>query len=135
VLPANGTLFRYGSTEEQALGSTGDWVNLSEDRYQTSQEVIERLCLLDMTAPGAKEWNTAGWRAMFVAKIAIPVWYGQAGPMAFDVFSGKRYRGPGDLSANMTRGGGGSQVLVHKSNFPGLFPSPPVSLPGSLSPH
>src|SRR5215471_18882213 len=90
LLAANGTLFRYGSTQDQALRSTRDWINLSEDCFRTSQEVIESLCLLDMTAPGAREWNTAGWRAMFVAKVAIPVWYGLAGPMAFDVFSGKR---------------------------------------------
>jgi len=123
ILPAAERLFRYGTTERQARGEPpadrppSDWINFSEDWLQTSQEVIEKLCLLDITAPGAKEWNQANWRAAFVARDAIPVWFGIAGPMLFDVFQGKRYRGFGDLQANTGHPGGGSQVLVPRSHL------------------
>jgi hypothetical protein len=136
IVPAGTLLYRYGTTRNQAADSHQDWVNLSLDRYETSDEAIQALCLLDVTAHDLGEptgtphplnpsatppagaggsWNVAAFRACFAVATAVPVWYGDASAMAFDLRLGKRYRGAGDMTPHMTRPGGGSQVLVNKS--------------------
>jgi hypothetical protein len=142
-------LYRYGSTPQQATSTSRPWVNFSEDRLDTS-EVIRSLALLDVTGadPGLRDpstgkplmpdhadptwtghgrggerplaWNVASWRATFRAAREFHAWVGLAAPMAFDLYTGKQYRGPGDQLPHIARPGGGSQVLVNRSNLPRL---------------
>ncbi len=76
----------------------------------------------EWTASGKtrRPWSVAAWRAELQAVHGLYAWVGAARPMAFDVFTGKRYRGPGDSTQHVTRPGGGSQVLVHRSSVPKL---------------
>ena len=148
LLPRGLKLYRYGSTRQQATSSRQDWVNFSEDCFRTSEEVIQNLCLLDFTgsdlgefdpkssaklpatqvAPGWKPsggktpepWNVAAWRGEFEVTQDVYAWVGLAGPMAFDIHTGKRYRGQGDSAPHVSRPGGGSQVLVDRLQMPNL---------------
>ena len=51
-------------------------------------------------------WNSAAWRATLITLEDVPVYFGVAGPMAFDLSSGKRYRGQGDQTAHRVYPGG-----------------------------
>lgn len=62
-------------------------------------------------------WNSAAWRATLIALEDVPVYFGIAGPMAFDLSTGKRYRGPGDQTVHRTYPGGASQILISGMNF------------------
>ncbi|MBA2669749.1 MAG: hypothetical protein H0U67_05200 [Gemmatimonadetes bacterium] len=144
LVPRGARLYRYGSTQQQVRSSTQEWINFSEDCLPTSEEVIQRLCLLDFTdsdlgerdplsgaaLPGRvvarggpsgpnppRPWNTAALRGAFRATDEVYAWAGLAGPMAFDVFTGKRYQGRGDQMPHISRPGGGSQVLVHRGQL------------------
>lgn len=64
---------------------------------------------------GATPWNSAAHRGAFDVVKQLYAWVGLAGPMAFDVFTGKRYLGKGDQAPHISRPGGGSQILVHRS--------------------
>lgn len=62
-------------------------------------------------------WNSAAWRATLIASEDVPVYFGVAGPMVFDLSTGKRYRGPGDQVAHRTYPGGASQILISGMEF------------------
>ncbi len=139
LVPKGTTLYRYGTTHQQVTGSRQAWINFSEDCLRTSDEVIQQLCLLDFTVanlepgtgPGPQPWNTASLRGRFQATQDLHVWAGAAGSMAFDVYTGLRYRGPGDQYAHIWRAGGGSQILVHRTHMDRIalisqVPLPPV---------
>ena len=148
LLPRGVLVYRYGSTQVQATSSIQPWVNFSEECFRTSEEVIQSLCLLDFTGSdlgefdpktggklvstpmgrGSKSpsgekpqpWNVAAWRGEFEVTREFYAWVGLAGPMAFDIHTGKRYRGPGDSVPHVSRPGGGSQVLVNRVQMPHL---------------
>lgn len=141
LLPRGLLVYRYGSTKAHATTSGQAWVNFSEDCFRTSEDVIQNLCLLDFTGsdlgefdpktgaklvstrldpeskpPSGKKpppWNVAAWRGEFEVTRDFYAWVGLAGPMAFDILTGKRYRGFGDSTPHVSRPGGGSQVLVN----------------------
>jgi hypothetical protein len=73
----------------------------------------------------AEIWNTAAWRATLIALDDVPVYVGIAGPMAFDLSTGKRYRGLGDQAAHRTYPGGASQILITGTNFDKFMFVPP----------
>jgi hypothetical protein len=62
-------------------------------------------------------WNSAAWRATLIALEDVPVYFGVAGPMAFDLSTGKRYRGPGDQTAHRAYPGGATQILISGMDF------------------
>jgi len=62
-------------------------------------------------------WNSAAWRATLIALEDVPVYFGVAGPMAFDLSTGKRYRGQGDQTAHRAYPGGASQILISGMSF------------------
>jgi len=62
-------------------------------------------------------WNSAAWRATLIALEDVPVYFGVAGPMAFDLSTGKRYRGQGDQTAHRVYPGGASQILISGMSF------------------
>ena len=62
-------------------------------------------------------WNSAAWRATLITLEDVPVYFGVAGPMAFDLSSGKRYRGQGDQTAHRAHPGGASQILISGMAF------------------
>ncbi len=62
-------------------------------------------------------WNSAAWRATLIALEDVPVYFGVAGAMAFDLSTGKRYRGPGDQTAHRAYPGGASQILISGIDF------------------
>lgn len=145
-LPRGADLYRYGASRDQLTRMKGDWYFMSEDFLSSTEDAVQKLCLLDFTTSGAIDpvtgrvvrpiythhnlkhkgaagrlpWNTAEWRLHFVANEDIPVWFGISRAMAFDVEQGVQYRGQGDMRIHVTRTGGASQVLVHRIFFPRL---------------
>jgi hypothetical protein len=147
LLEAGQELYRYGSDSQQIiLPGKGPWYFMTADCFDQVEEAVESLCLLDHTAAGTYDvdvtggkilvkptyaargwsgagseppWNSGRWRARFVLRKDIPVWFGITGPMAFDLKKGQRYTGSFD-SAHLTRRGGASQVMVHSSFYPQL---------------
>ena len=148
LLEASKELYRYGSDSQQIiLPGRGPWYFMTEECFDRVEDAVESLCLLDHTAAGTYDvdvttgcktlikpmyaargwsgagselpWNTGRWRARFVLRKDIPVWFGITGSMAFDLKKGQRYTGSSD-SAHLTRQGGASQVMVHSSFYPQL---------------
>ena len=119
LLPKGCPIYRYGAVPQQAKSSSAQWVCFTEDWMEYSDHVVHNVALLDVVRPGAPRapWNTAEWRAEFKSTENIVVWFGLAGPMAFDTSEGVRYLGPGDLLSDLIRHGGGSQVLIQQGSL------------------
>ena len=126
-IPEGSRVYRYGSDPSQARWSRGAWVNLTTDLFEVAGEALERCALLDATMitlqydprnnkPGAI-WNTAAWRATLIAKQDVPVYVGIAAPMAFDLSTGKRYRGRGDQRIHRIYQGGAVQLVTGRGEF------------------
>jgi hypothetical protein len=141
-LPIGMTLYRYGTSAEQATTTRLNWLFLTTARFENSQAAIENCALLDFVIDDRKSfprsqstpprpWNTATFRAQFRLRQGIPAYVGWAAPITFDVYEGKLFRGPGDLYAHQYRSGGAVQVLVHRSFFASLQM---VSGPSLLAP-
>lgn len=126
-LTAGSRVYRYGADESQARWSRGPWVNVTEDLFHFADEALEKCALLDATMvtlqydsrnkKSGAIWNTAAMRATLIAAADVPVFFGIAGPMAFDLSTGKRYRGTGDQTVHRVYPGGASQLLISRADF------------------
>ena len=147
VMLRSGVVYRYGSSRKRAEGPNRDWVCVTPEPFDVSEDVIDKCALLDFTISRghmavdfgefnwdespvqhagqrrskALAWNVAAWRADFEVRQQLPAWFGEVGAIMINMHSGRAWLpstpGAPDIRTYVSRARGAVQCIDRRGDF------------------
>jgi hypothetical protein len=136
VLHAGAVIYRYGTSVAQAKGTIMPvldsvpatlpdaipdhelWLDLTFEKFATSEEAVDFLSLLSMPVDQGMSWNEALYRAEFEVEEDLLVWIGLVKGLTFNRRSGLEVKPgqdvPSEASFLYTTMGGATQILARR---------------------